>query len=127
MRATARTHVLVAQRSVARYLGAAQIGVGRLRAGNQERQMTESQDTPQSEPFNTEELKRAFKAYKKRLKLTRADDESRLGYGPTSSGGSSGIVAITPPNQYPKALWDELVRQGKLKYAGQGMYERVNS
>ena len=48
-------------------------------------------------------------------------------HGPMSSGGGSHIVAVTPPNQYPTALWDELVRQGKLKYAGQGMYELVNS
>ncbi len=68
-----------------------------------------------------------MKAYKKRLKLTRADDESRLGYGPMSGGGGSSIVAITPPNQYPKAVWEELVRQGKLKHAGHGTYESVTS
>ena len=89
--------------------------------------MTESQETPSSEPFTKEEVKRAMKAFKKRLKLTRADDESRLGYGPMSAGGGSSIVAITPPNQYPKAVWEELVRQGKLKSAGQGTYELVNS
>ena len=92
---------------------------------NEERRMNESQETPPSESFTKEELKRALKAFKKRLKLTRADDESRLGYGPMSGGGGSSIVAITPPNQYPKAVWDELVRQGKLKFAGQGMYETV--
>lgn len=36
--------------------------------------MTESQETPSSESFTKEELKRALKAFKKRLKLTRADD-----------------------------------------------------
>ena len=86
--------------------------------------MTESQDTSPPE-FDKEELKRALKAFKKRLKLTRSDDESRLGYGPMSGGGESSIVAITPPNQYPTALWDELVRQGRLKYSGEGTYERV--
>ena len=35
------------------------------------------------------------------------------------------IVAITPPDQFPQAVWDELVRQGKLKKAGRGMYELV--
>lgn len=89
--------------------------------------MTESQETPSSEPFTKEELKRALKAFKKRLKLTRADDESRLGYGPMSGGGGSSIVAVTPPDQYPKAVWEELVRQGKLKDAGHGMYESVTS
>jgi hypothetical protein len=64
-----------------------------------------------------------MKAFKKRLKLTRLDDESRLGHGPMSSGGRSGIVAIPPPARYPQAVWDELVRQGRLRRAGQGLYE----
>ncbi len=89
--------------------------------------MTESQETPPSESFSKEELKRALKAFKKRLKVTRIDDESRLGYGPMSGGGGSSIVAITPPNQYPQAVWEELVRQGKLKHAGHGTYEPVTS
>ena len=37
--------------------------------------------------------------------------------------GRSGVVAISPPNQFPRAIWDELVREGKLKNAGHGMYE----
>ena len=53
------------------------------------------------EPFSKEELRLAMKAFRKRLKLTRLDDESSLGYGPTSSGQQSGIVAITPPHQFP--------------------------
>ena len=89
--------------------------------------MTESQETPPSESFTKEELKRAMKAFKKRLKLTRLDDESRLGYGPMSGGGGSSVVAITPPNQYPTAVWEERVRQGKLKHAGHGTYEQVTS
>ena len=71
----------------------------------------------------SEELRKAMKAFKKRLKLTRLDDESSLGRGPMSSGKSSGIVAIMPPNQYRKAVWDELVARGRLKYAGQGLYQ----
>jgi hypothetical protein len=31
----------------------------------------------------------------------------------------SGIVVIPPPTQYPQAVWDELMRQGKLRRAGQ--------
>jgi hypothetical protein len=73
-----------------------------------------------------EQLKKALKAFKKRLKLMRLDDESRLGGGPLSGGRSSEIIAITPPREFPQAVWDELVRQGKLKRAGQGNYELVN-
>jgi hypothetical protein len=73
--------------------------------------------------FDSTQLKNALKAFKKRLKLTRLDDESRLGHGAMSSGGPSGIVAIPPPTRYPQAVWDELVRQGKLRRAGHGLYE----
>jgi hypothetical protein len=69
-----------------------------------------------------EELKQAYKAFKKRLKLTRLDEESKVGRNPLSSGRGSGIVAVTPPREYPQAVWDELVRQGKLKKMGQGTY-----
>jgi hypothetical protein len=44
-----------------------------------------------------------------------------------SSGRKSGVVAITPPHQYPRAVWDQLVAQGRLKYAGQGMYQLADS
>jgi hypothetical protein len=78
----------------------------------------------QSEPvFKPDELKQALKAFRKRLKLTRLDAESSVGGGPLSSGRDSGIVAISPPQQFPQAVWDELVRQGKLKPAGRGTYE----
>ncbi|HWA97996.1 MAG TPA: hypothetical protein VG713_05865 [Pirellulales bacterium] len=73
-------------------------------------------------PPSAEVLKAAFNAFKKRLKLTRLDQESRIGRNPMSAGGASSIVGITPPNQYPRAVWEELVRQGKLKRAGSGMY-----
>jgi hypothetical protein len=85
-------------------------------SANQE--MTMPNATPQN-------LKAALKAFKKRLKLTRLDAESNLGGGPLSSGRGSGIVAIIPPNQYPPAVWDELVKQGRLKKVGGGTYELV--
>ncbi|MBI5759907.1 MAG: hypothetical protein HZA46_15420 [Planctomycetales bacterium] len=85
--------------------------------------MADFEATPTHDSPAAEELKKALKAFKKRLKLTRLDHESRLGYGPMSSGSNSALVAIPPPNQFPKPVWDELVRQGKLKYLGQGLYE----
>ena len=71
------------------------------------------------------ELKAAMKAFRKRLKLTCLDDQSRIGVGPMSSGRQSGIVGITPPDQFPSAVWEELARQGKLKRSGGGQYELV--
>ncbi len=59
-----------------------------------------------------EELKRALKAFKKRLKLTRLDDESGLSRG---GGKKTGIIAITPPSGHPPGIWEELVVLGKLK------------
>jgi hypothetical protein len=81
-------------------------------------------DMPSPTP-TSEELKAAIKAFKKRLKLTRLDAESNISGGPLSSGRRSDIVAITPPNQFPQAVWDELVKRGRLKSAGHGMYELV--
>jgi len=81
--------------------------------------------TPAPGAPSPQDLKLALKAFKKRLKLTRLDAESKIGVGPMSSGANWGIVAIMPPNQYPRTIWEELVRQGKLKNAGQGMYSLV--
>ena len=60
-----------------------------------------------------------------RLKVTRIDAESSIAGGPLSSGRRSDIVAISPPAEFPQAVWDALVKQGKLKSAGRGMYELV--
>ncbi len=73
----------------------------------------------------SEDLKRALKAFRKRLKLTRLEEESKIGGGPLSGGRRSSIVAILPPIDFPPAVWEELVRQGKLRKAGRGMYELV--
>ncbi|MCZ6688617.1 MAG: hypothetical protein O7H41_03340 [Planctomycetota bacterium] len=70
-----------------------------------------------------ENLKRALKAFRKRLKITRLDAESSVGGGPMSSGRNSGIVAVRPPDQYPQEVWDKLVEQGKLSSVGHGLYE----
>ena len=82
--------------------------------------MTEPGQEPQG--IAPEVLKSALKAFKKRLKLTALDDDSRLGKGPFS-GGPQGVYAITPPSQFPKEVWEELVRQGKLRNSGHGLYE----
>jgi len=59
-----------------------------------------------------EELKRALKAFKKRLKLTKLDEESGLSRG---GGKKSGITGISPPSGHPPGIWEELVTKGKLK------------
>jgi hypothetical protein len=88
--------------------------------------MTDPEETPPAEEHSKEELKRALKAFRKRMKLTRLDDESRVGYGPMSGGGRSSVMAITPPNQYPRTVWEALAVQGRLKYSGHGTYELLD-
>jgi hypothetical protein len=72
-----------------------------------------------------EELKKALKAFKKRLKLTRLDDESKLGVGPIKSGASARIVSMQPPSGFGREIWEELADKGHLKRDGGGFYELV--
>ena len=66
-------------------------------------------------PPEKEELDRALKAFKKRLKLTRQDNESSFASRATTGGKVSGIVAVTPPAGFAPEVWEELVKQGRLK------------
>lgn len=68
-------------------------------------------------------LKRAMKAYRKSLKVTQLDAESSLSGGHLSSGRTSSIVGIVPPDRYPPETWDQLVRDGRLASTGGGTYE----
>jgi hypothetical protein len=74
------------------------------------------------DPTDKAVLKRAMKAFRKRLKLTRLDDESRNTRGVFSGGKVSGVVAVSPPSQFPQEVWDELARQGRLIESG-SLYE----
>lgn len=87
---------------------------------------SETTATPAAAP-TPEQLKNAMKAFRKRLKLTILDDESKLGRvgNPMSGGKKSQVLAIMPPREYPKAVWDELVKQGKLRSSGGSFYELV--
>ena len=81
-------------------------------------------DTPAPIPEDT--LKRAMGAFKKRIKLTRLDQESKLGGGrPTTSGKKSDVMGIQPPREFPREVWAELARQGKIKDMGGGFYGQV--
>jgi hypothetical protein len=69
-----------------------------------------------------EELKKALKAFKKRMKVVCLDDESGLSRG---GGKTSRITGITPPSGHPPGIWEELVKQGKLKREMAGTYSVV--
>jgi hypothetical protein len=72
-----------------------------------------------------ETRKRAMKAFRRRLKLTRLDDESALGHDPLSKGERSSITGVKPPEQYPLEVWEELVALGRLTKIQDGLYEIV--
>ena len=76
-------------------------------------------------PGTDDEMKKALKAFKKRLKLTRLDEESKLGRGPMSSGGKEKVMSIQPPTGFGREIWEELADKGLLKRDGVGFYELV--
>lgn len=69
-----------------------------------------------------EVLKKAVKAFRKRLKLVRLDEESKLGHV-FSKGERSGITGVAPPDQFGPDVWAELVRTGRMLDAGHGVLE----
>lgn len=84
-------------------------------------------EPPALDAPDDETCRNAMRAFKKRLKLTRLDDESQIvSRDPLSKGSGSGISSIIPPKDYPPQVWKELVRRGKLRYAREGFYELVD-
>jgi hypothetical protein len=65
-----------------------------------------------------------MRAFRKRLSLTRLDEESQISsHSPLSKGTDSRVAAVIPPIEWPESVWRELVRQGRLRYIGHGLYE----
>ncbi len=78
---------------------------------------------PAGEEIDPDVCRAAMKAFKKRSALARLDEESRLGRSPLSKGAVPHAAAITLPDEFPQAVWDELLRQGRIRCIGHGMYE----
>ena len=68
-----------------------------------------------------EELRRAFKAFRKRLKMNQLEEDSKLGRSPLT-GPRSEVVAIQPPAGFGREVWEELAAKGVLKPDGGGFY-----
>lgn len=68
-----------------------------------------------------DQLKKALKAFKKKLKLQQLEDDSKLGRSPLT-GARSTVVAIQPPPGYAREVWETLKAQGYLKDDGGGFY-----
>ncbi|MBV8781410.1 MAG: hypothetical protein JO353_08435 [Phycisphaerae bacterium] len=75
-------------------------------------------------PSSEDEKKKAMKAFKKRLKLTQLDDDSKLGRSPLT-GSKSQIVSIQPPSGFGREIWEELADAGFLKRDGGGFYALI--
>ena len=83
---------------------------------------TREQTEDRPPPLDKATLKSALKAFRKRLKVTRLDDESGLGGGAMTGGAQSSIAGIRPPNKFPPEVWQELARLGRLEDLGSGLY-----
>jgi hypothetical protein len=70
------------------------------------------------------ELKKAYTAFKKKVKHMQLEDDSKLGHGATT-GPRSKIASVQPPLGFGKPIWDELVAKGLLTYDGNGFYALV--
>lgn len=75
-------------------------------------------------PSSEEDLKKALKAFRKRIKMQQLEEDSRLGHSPLT-GSKTKIVSIQPPLGFGKEIWEELADQGFLKRDGRGFYELV--
>lgn len=71
------------------------------------------------------DLRSALRAFKKRLKITKLDEESKLSNRALTGGKKSAVVAIQPPTDYPRAVWEKLADEGKLKRSGRGLYSLI--
>lgn len=68
-----------------------------------------------------DELKKAYRAFKKKLKAQQLEDDSRLGRSPLT-GARSNVIAIQPPAGFGHDIWRELLAKGYLKSEGSGMF-----
>ncbi len=68
------------------------------------------------------EMNDAMRAYRKRMKLMRLDEESKLGGRGMTAGKKSGIASMEPPKEFPTRVWKALARAGRLIDEGHGFY-----
>lgn len=80
---------------------------------------------PPSPPVTPElqhQMDAALRAFRKRLKVTRLADESKLAGRRLTAGRKSQVDAILPPHEFPDEVWRALAAAGKLTHTGQGFY-----
>ena len=78
-----------------------------------------------SQEFELSVLQDALRMFRKRVKLSQLDADSKLGVGPMSGTGQHRIQAMLPPRDYPWGVWEALVKAGKLRRDADGFYSIV--
>lgn len=71
--------------------------------------------------YTDEDLKKAYRAFKKKLKLQQLEDDSKLGRAKVT-GARSTVVSIQPPSGFGREIWRVLAERGYLKDDGGGCY-----
>ena len=71
-----------------------------------------------------DDQKRAFKAFKNRVKINQREDDSKLGRSKLT-GQPTQVTAIRPPTGFAPEIWRELIEKGYLKDDGGGFYAMV--
>ncbi len=84
---------------------------------------TEAEETPEAEAIDPEVLRKAMKAFRRRMKLIRLDQESKLGVGPMTGGHKADFESIIAPHEFPDAVWKALAAAGRLVATGKGFYK----
>ncbi|TVQ59254.1 MAG: hypothetical protein EA379_11600 [Phycisphaerales bacterium] len=77
---------------------------------------------PDAPEISPEVLDKAYRVFRKRLKVSRLAEESKLGGRQLTGGRKSEIDAILPPHEYPDEVWKALARSGRIKDTGRGFY-----
>ena len=111
----------VARAIVGRDLEAIDRIVASLRDPNAAPLEEETQESLPEIPDET--LREAMRAFRKRMKLTKLDHESKIGRSPLTSGKDAEFDSILPPHQFPSEVWQVLASKGKLESAGKGFYK----
>ncbi len=73
-------------------------------------------------PPTFDQLKSGLRAFKKKLRVSQLDADSKLTNRALTGGSRGTISAITPPSEFPRQVWEQLATEGKLKRAGHGLY-----
>ena len=92
------------------------------RLENPEKSAEPAEPSAPARKFSGEELRHAMRAFRRRLKLMRLEDESKILGRHLTGGKTSNIDAIMPPGEFPRAIWTALEQKGELVHTGRGFF-----